>query len=186
MTIESGGWRALTASELASEPDARFGGVIAIIFFSALFALTPLVFLIISGARDSRGTAWILLMMLRQAFGGDMKSAYIASSMAQMLTLLAWAATFVAVTLFRTRSGATIAAVAFAVCALIGPLGQFAIIVTLAGDVGGIVQAATQLPHTVLNLVAAVAFWAYMREARRPNLYFRRRVRVATTAGAPA
>ena len=45
MTIEADGWRVLTAGELAAEPDARFGGVIAVIFFAALFALTPLVFL---------------------------------------------------------------------------------------------------------------------------------------------
>jgi hypothetical protein len=39
-----------------------------------------------------------------------------------------------------------------------------------------------QLPHMVLSLVAAAAFWAYMREGRRPNLYFRRRVRVSSAA----
>ena len=54
MIIEGGGWRAFTAGELAAEPDARFGGMIAAIFFAALFALTPLVFLAISGARRAR------------------------------------------------------------------------------------------------------------------------------------
>jgi hypothetical protein len=186
MRIEVGDWRKLTAGELAAEPDASFGGVIAVIFLAALFALTPLAFLIVGGARDSQGTTWVLLMMLRQAFGGDMKSAYIASSMAQMLTLLVWAATFVAVTLVRARSGPTIAAVVFAIAALVGPVGQCAIIMAYAGDKGGTLQAAAQLPHMVLNLVAAVTFWAYMHEGRRPNLYFRRRARVVAAAGARA
>jgi multisubunit Na+/H+ antiporter MnhF subunit len=186
MTIEGGGWRALAAGELAAEPDARFGGMIAAIFFAALFALTPLVFLAVSGARDAQGTTWVLLMMLRQAFRGDMTSAYMALSMAQMLALLVWAATFVAVTLVGARSGPTMAAVVFAIAALAGPVGQCAIIVTFAADTGGIFQAAAQLPHMVLNLVGAVAFWAYMHEGRRPNLYFRRRVRVTAVAGAVA
>ena len=50
--------------------------------------------------------------------------------------------------------------------------------IIIIGGSGGIFAAGSQLPHMVLNLVAAVAFWAYMREGRRPNLYFRGRLRV--------
>ena len=181
MTTRTGAWRTLTAGELAAEPDARFGGEISVLFFAALFALTPLAFLAVSGARDPQGTTWVLLMLLRQGFGGDLKSAYVASSIVQMLTLLVWAATFVAVTLARARSGPTITAVEFAIAALVGPVGQYAIAAVSIGGIGGLYQAGAQLPHMVVNLVAAVTFWAYMRECRRPNLYFRNRVRVATS-----
>jgi hypothetical protein len=175
-------WRTLTGEELAAEPDGRFGGALAVMFFAALFALTPLAFLAVSAVQDLKGTTWVVLMMLRQAFGGDMKSAYIAVSLVQMLTLLVWAATFVAVTLLKARVGPTVASVVFAIAALVGPVGQYAIAAGTIGGAAGLYQSAAQLPHVVLNLVAAVAFWAYMREARRPNLYFRRRVRMAPPA----
>jgi hypothetical protein len=175
-------WRDPSAPELSAEPDALFGGVIAVMFFAAIFALTPLVFLIVSLAKDTQGTTWVLLMMLRQAFAGpDMKSISMAASMVQMLTLVVWAAIFIAVTLARARSGPTVAAVAFAIAALVGPAGQCAMAIAVIGGTGGIFAAASQLPHMVLNFVAAVAFWAYMHEGRRPNLYFRRRVRVSPT-----
>jgi hypothetical protein len=172
-------WRTLDPPELAAEPDASFGGAIAAIFFAAAFALLPIVFLIVSLAKDTQGTTWVLLMMLRQAFGGaDIKSISLAASMVQMLTLLVWAVIFIAVTLARVRSGPTIAAVAFAAAALVGPAGQCVSAIVIIGGTGGIFAAGSQLPHMVLNLVAAVAFWAYMREGRRPNLYFRGRLRV--------
>jgi hypothetical protein len=175
----AGGWRVLTEEEIATEPLARFGGAVAAMFLAALFALLPLALLAMQSARDPQGTTWVLLMMLRQAFGGDMKSAYVASSMLQMLALLVWAALFVIVTLLRARCGPTLASIAFAAAALIGPLGQFAIIAGFTGgDLAAFLQAGVQLPHTVLNLVAAVSFWAYMHEGLRPNLYFRRRVRL--------
>lgn len=174
-------WRALSPDELAAEREARFGGAIAAIFFAALFALTPLLFLAISAAQDAKGTTWVVLMMARQAFGGDMKSAYMASSIMQMFALLAWAAVFVVVTLLRAGSGPTIAAVAFSIAALAGPVGQYVLAALFIGGATGFYQSSLQLPHMVLNFVAAVAFWAYMREGRRPNLYFRGRVRAATS-----
>ena len=119
-----------------------------------------------------------MLMMGRQAFGGDMKSAYIASSMAQMLVLLLWAVTFTAVTLLRARSGPTISAAVFAIAALAGPIGQCRHHASWAPAMAFAALGA-QLPHMMLNVVAAIAFWAYMHDGRRPNLYFRRRVRVA-------
>ncbi len=172
-------WRTFDASELVAEPGARFGGAIAALFFAAAFALTPLVLLAVRGAMDPKGTVWIILMMGRQASGGDMKSAYIASSMVQLLVLLIWAATFVAVTLLRARSGPTIASLLFAVAALAGPVGQCAITLTFVGVGDGLVSVGAQLPHMMLNVAAAIAFGAYMRDGRRPNLYFRRRVQVA-------
>jgi hypothetical protein len=176
-------WRGLTADELATKPDARLGGVLAVLFAAALFALLPLLFLIVSAVKDTQGTTWVALMMLRQAFGGsDMKSISMAASMVQMATLVVWASIFIAVTLARARFGPTVAAVAFAIAALVGPVGQCVMPVVVIGGTGGIIAAGSQLPHMVLNLVAAVAFWAYMQEGRRPNLYFRRRVRASPSA----
>jgi hypothetical protein len=95
---------------------------------------------------------------------------------------MVWAAIFVVVTLARARSGPSLAAVPFAIAALVGPVGQCAMAIAVIGGTGGIISAAMQLPHVVLSLVAAVAFWAYMREGCRPNLYFRRRVRVSSVS----
>jgi hypothetical protein len=167
-------WRALTPEEFAAEPEARFGGPIAVIFFAALFALTPLLFLIVSAIKEPSGTAWVLAMTIGRAFRYDISSAYMASSLAQIVMLLVWAAIFVAVTLLRARTGPALAIGAFTTCALIGPLIQSALIVVFSPDWSGLMNVASHLPTTMVNLVAAVAFWAYMRDGRRPNLYYRR------------
>jgi hypothetical protein len=177
MTSAAGRWRTLDAAELAAEPEARFGGAVAVLFFVAALALTPLMFLVVRGAMDPGGTTWLVLMMGHQAFGGDMKSAFIASSMLQMLALLTWAAIFVAATLLRARSGPLVTAILFAVAAVTAPVGQCAISLVFVGIPDGLYSIGAQLPHMMLNVTAAVAFWAYMQEGRRPNLYFRRRVR---------
>ena len=182
MSSAAARWRTLDEPELAAEPEARFGGAIAVLFFAAAFALAPLAFLAAKGAADPNGTAWVVLMMGRQAFGGDMKSAYLASSMIQMLALLIWAATFVVVTLLRARSGPVIASLLFAIAALAAPVGQCVIALAFIGMREGLYPVGAQLPHMMLNVVAAIAFWGYMREARRPNLYFCRRVREAPRA----
>jgi hypothetical protein len=35
---------------------------------------------------------------------------------------------------------------------------------------------ATLLPYILLEIVLVAAFWGYMREGRRPNIYFLKRV----------
>lgn len=179
MSNAEAGWRELTPDEVAGVPGTCLGGAVLLLLCAAIAALTPLVVLAVQGARNPNGTLWVVLMMGRQAFGGDMKSAYIASSMVQMLALLVWAATFAAVTLLRVRSGPTVASLLFAIAALVGPAGQCAIAIKFMGAADGLASLAAQLPHFMLNVVAAIAFWAHMHDGRRPNLYFRRRIRSA-------
>ena len=85
---------------------------------------------------------------------------------------------FLAATLLRGRWGPSLTGGVFAICALMGPVNQVAIMTIFAADTFGIYQMGAQLPHWVPSLVAAISFWAYMHEARRPNLYYRRRVRI--------
>lgn len=186
MATAAGAWRTLAPNELAAEPGARFGGALAAMFFAALLAFLPLVFLLVGGVADPKGTVWVVLMMSRELFGGDMKSAFLASSVMQMAAILVWAIIFVIATLVRGRWGPTLAGIVFAVCTLMGPVNQIAIMAIFARDTFGIHQVGAQLPHWVPSLVAAISFWAYMHEARRPNLYYRRRVRLAPAGGAAA
>jgi hypothetical protein len=179
-------WRMLSRDELLGLPEARFGGVIAVIFCAAVLAFAPLVALIASGVRDTDGTTWVVLMMLRQALRGDLTSAYTAASLGQSLTLILWAASFIIITLFRVRNGPTITAAMFAISAAIGPASQFAIAAGFSADKGSAIQALSQLPHIALNLVTGVSFWAYMREGRRPNLYYRRRIRIESSQSGSA
>jgi hypothetical protein len=179
MSNREAGWRELAPEEVAGLPGARLGGAVLLLLCAACVALTPLVVLVVQGARNPNGTLWVVLMMGRQAFGGDMKSAYVASSMVQMLAVLVWAVTFAVVTLLRARPGPTIASLLFAIAALAGPVGQCALAIRFMGLADGAISLAAQLPHFMLNVVAAIAFWAYMHDGRRPNLYFRRRVQIA-------
>jgi hypothetical protein len=179
MSNAATGWRELAPDEVAAVPATRIGGAMLLLLSAALVGLTPLIVLAVWGARDPNGTLWVALMMGGQAFGGDRKSAYIASSMVQMLALLVWAATFAVVTLLRVRQGPIIASLLFTVAALAGPAGQSAVAIKFMGLADGLASLAAQLPHLMLNVVAAIAFWAYMHDGRRPNLYFRRRVRAA-------
>jgi hypothetical protein len=186
MATGAGAWRTLAPNELAAEPDARVGGALVAMVVAALLAFVPVIFLLANGLADPKGTAWVVLMMARQAFGGDMKSAFIASSFLQMAAILIWAMIFVAATLLRGRWGPSLTGGVFAVCALMGPVNQVAIMAIFAADTFGVYQVGAQLTHWVPNLVAAISFWAYMHEARRPNLYYHRRVRIEPADGVVA
>ena len=174
-------WRAISAGEIAAEPDARFGGAIALMFFAATVALLPIAILVVGLARDAQGTSWFLSAMLRQAFAGsDIKSITVAASILQTTAVMIWAAMFIVSTLVRTSWGLVSAALLFAIAALIGPAWQCVMALLVIGGTGGWFAAGTQLPQLALSAVAALAFWIYVQEGRRPNLYFRRRVRTAS------
>jgi hypothetical protein len=182
MTPGTGAWRTLTADELAAEPDARFGGAIAVIFFAALLLLITLSAILVFvavwflTAKDD-SSAWIIAFM-RMGFGSGGRAAALSYyTVMQTLAPMVWAAAYVVSTIFRARSGATISAVLFAVCTLLGPA-YWLVVVPFTPGGAALVMVATQLPHLIPSFVAAVAYWVYMREGRRPNLYFGRRVRV--------
>jgi hypothetical protein len=174
----SGTWRTLTAEELAAEPGTRFGGAIAVIFFAAVLLLVPVPIVIAHNGLEMLGVMRNVFVALADLLSSDMKSAATAYGVLQILAFTAWAAVFVVATLLRWRSGATIAAVLFAICVLLSPVNQILRMAILIGGSDGLITALVQVPHLIVAFVAAVAYWSYMRDGRRPNLYFGRRVRV--------
>jgi hypothetical protein len=179
MTIRADGWRMLTPEELAAEPAARFGGAIAVIFFAAAGWLAlPLAAVAVNSVHPLEVVA-NLAKILNWAYSRDIGFAPAAWATMETLALWTWAVAFVMATLLDLRSGPIIAALLFAICALITPINHVAFIVSGTGGAAGkFVAGSSQLPRLILGFVAAVGFWCYMRDGRRPNLYFRRRVRV--------
>jgi len=177
-------WQTLTKAELAAEPEARLGGAIAVIFALAILVLLPWLLAsvksFVSWFTDPPGAPNALQVlggMLSGAFGSDIQAASLAYATMQTLALAAWAILFVIATLFRLRAVATLAAVVFAICMLLSPIAQI-LLTTSAARENTFFILASLSPRVVVGLVAGVAYWAYMRDGHRPNLYFARRVRI--------
>ena len=175
MTTETSGWRTLTAEELASEPEARLGGELAVIFYAAaaiavlavlllVVSLTPLV----PGPQASVvGGAFAVYQSLRPLL------LYLPHAL--------WATAFVVATLARADWGPRITSILYVIGVLASSLSNTALL--WINDPAPhwftrLLIRADGLLILLLQLVIAVAFWAYMHEGRRPNLYFRRRLRV--------
>lgn len=178
MTTRADGWRTLTAEELAAEPAARFGGTIAAIFCVAVLLLIPLPLMIFVSGGLVLGLIANIFTLLHDLFSTDIKSAATAYALLQMLAFTAWAAVFVVAVIFRWRAGAMLAVLLFAFCLLLGPFNSIVRLVAVTGLADSAVAVVSEAPRLLLSLVAVLAFWAYLREGRRPNLYFGRRVRV--------
>ena len=173
MSKDDSGWRELTPGELAAEPEAGFGGAIASLFVVALLALAPLpIEMFVSGATPVdfvrevfTGTAG---PFSRMAEGIGVKTAI------YFILLTVWGTTFVVVTVLRLRFGPKITAKLLWLTAL------FPMAIRLGAIINRWEFQTVPLSEGALlitGLIAAVAYEAYMNEGRRPNLYFRRRVR---------
>ncbi len=174
------GWRELTAQELAVEPGGRFGGAIAIICFAAVLVLLRL--LVGIGVWLTNGeyryAFFMTFALMRSLIANSPWGTWLAyMSLIEPLLVAIWAVVFVVAVVWRLRAGATIAAIVFAACSLMRPVGSIIIMSTTVGT-SGITAATAQIPSLVVHFVAAVGYWCYMRDGRRPNLYFRRRVPV--------
>jgi hypothetical protein len=169
-------WRLLSDAELAAEPEARLGGPLALIFACALALVAFLVATIIWIALGDR---FAMLMMLRHIVSGDSATSVMARiSLVPQFALLVWSGSFAIMTLRRSPSAPATASVLIALWAVLAtgaPLGSR--LVTAGYQVDWL-SLAYLFPTLALNVMIAAAFWGYMREGRRPNLYFKRRVRM--------
>jgi len=168
-------WRTLTDDELAAAPEARLGGAIAVLLGLAVVIVLPVIFGLIRGLPSLSAVATIL----REGLGGGRVAAYSVSGLVQFTFLILWAAAFIAATLTRAAWGPLLASVLFAICMLLGPLSTMTLLAAFApGSAEALASTLTLVPNLILHLAAAVGFWAYMRDGARPNIYFRRQVRV--------
>jgi hypothetical protein len=170
-------WRTLTEAELAALPEAKLGGALAVIFWCAVALVMGLVLVI----------AWLIVfgdffsftMMSQSIFSGSgMASIISCIALIPQAMLFVWAFVFAVMTSGRRPSTPKVAGVMMAIWALLSIGAQIATRYVIAQNSFIFGSQATLLPYILLEIVLVAAFWGYMSEGRRPNIYFRKRVRV--------
>lgn len=172
-------WRAMTAEEATSRPEARLGGSLLLVVVCA--AALAVAFVI----------AMLLVMMLivtgqmSRSLGGFFsgQAALGAIHSIPMLYLLVWAMAFSLMTLSRSPSTPGFAAVGLAgwvgVRLVASVAAQVWIASRYSSGAGFILQSLlTMLLVFVGEIMLVAGFWVYMREGDRPNGYYRHLIRV--------
>lgn len=169
-------WRLLTTAELVASPEARLGGALAVMLWGAIA-------MVLGGALT---VAWLIVfgdffsvtMMLRGLFSGSTLSSRIATiSMIPQAVFFIWSFVFAVMTMGRNPSTPKVASVLmvlWAVSAIGAAVGARYLIAQSNFD---LVSQASLVPFVLLQVVLVSAFCGYMSEGRRPNIYFRKRVR---------
>ncbi len=172
MADATNGWRELSAEELAALPEARLGGELAVLLVAAILATVALpAFLIlwnISPVDFIKGT-WTTSTAM---FPTGMTQPEVDFLLSSAAFAFVWGALFIVATLLRSVWTAEASANMFSLALFSPPL------LWLIHRWEGVVTLLPCLPYLILCLVGGGAFNYYIRAARQPNLYFRRRVRV--------
>jgi hypothetical protein len=169
-------WRVLSASELAASPEAKLGGALGVIFWGAV-AMVALVVLVIAWL-IAFGDFFSTTMMSRMMFSGSSMASVVAGiSMIPQAMFFIWAFVFAVMTMGRRPSTPRVASLLMVMWALTSIGAQIATRFVIAQHRFDLVSLATLLPYVILEIVTVAAFWGYMHDARRPNIYFLKRVR---------
>ena len=106
--------------------------------------------------------------------GPSLQSEILRFGVFPQLALFVWAAAFVIVTVMRLRLALIVAPLLMGLWALVSIVCQFGIRNALSPDGLTADALATLLPSILAQVVGAVAFWAYMRQAPGPAAFFTR------------
>jgi hypothetical protein len=173
-------WRVLSDTELAATPDAKLGGTLGIIVaiaatIAAIKGLMYLLGLAIMGGLNGGGAAAVLRMF---ALNGT-KSAWIQNlNLAVPALMFVWGIVVTAMTSLRARTTPDVAS-ALIVVWLIVAMTLNVLRRSVAATYGlNAFDYVDMAPYILFNIMIAAAFCGYMLEGRRPNLFYRRRVRV--------
>lgn len=154
-------WRALSAAELAANPEARLGGALGVIFWGAVAMVAAVVLLI----------AWLIAI-------GDFFSVAISGIwMIPQAMFFSWACAFAVMTMGRRPSTPKVASVLMVTWALTSIGAQIVTRYVISQESFVLDSQASLLPYIILDIVLVTAFCGYMHEGRRPNIYFLKRVR---------
>jgi hypothetical protein len=169
-------WRALSAAELAASPETRLGGPLGAIFWGAVAMVAAVVLLI----------AWLIAfgdffsatMVSRMFFSGSSMASTIAGiAMIPQAVFFVWACVFAIMTIGRRAATPKVASVLMVIWALTSVGAQIATRFVIAQNSFVLGSQASLLPYILLEIILVGAFWGYMGEGRRPNIYFLKRVR---------
>jgi hypothetical protein len=173
---QSSQWRALSAAELAASPEAKLSGPLGVIFWGAV-AMVAVVVLLVAWM-IAFGDFFTVTMVSRMFFSGSsMASAVAGIAMIPQATFFVWACVFAVMTMGRRPSTPKVASVLMVIWALTSISAQVATRYVIAQNSFVLGSQASLLPYILLEVVLVAAFWGYMSEGRRPNIYFLKRVR---------
>lgn len=181
MTAKPPTWRVLSAEELKSDPDANLGGALAVIFCAAIgivvadvARVSPAV-LAVAVMGGPAGLLEMLAMPFALPLTGPPHAFVQQSFLLSQTVLFAWALVFVVMTALRSPRTPVAAAVGLGVYLAVAIIVAVAVRIVL--QPGNVLYLLDAVPGSLLNVATFAAFWVYMRDARRPNLYFLGRVR---------
>jgi hypothetical protein len=172
-------WRAMTAEEMASRPEARLeGSLLLVVVCAAALAVTFVILMLLAMLLIPSGA---LGRSLSGLFGSGPAGLGALYSIPP-LYLLVWGLAFSLMTISRAQFTPSFAAgglVGWVVVRLvIGIAGQVWIASRYSGGSGIILQTVlTMLPGFVGEIVLVTGFWIYMRDGDRPNGYYKRLIR---------
>jgi hypothetical protein len=169
-------WRTLSTEELAANPDAKLGGALAVMFWGALAMLTTVVLML--AVMIVFGDFFSVTMMSRMLFSASTLSSRIAGiQMIPQAIFALWALVFAIMTLSRRHSTPSVASVLMIIWSVSSISAAIATRYLAARGSFDIFSQASLLPYIFLEIVLMAAFCGYMSDGRRPNAYYRRRVR---------
>ena len=169
-------WRALGADELAASADAKLGGALAVIFWAAVAMVATLVLTL--AAMIAFGSFFTITMMSQMLFSGSTLSSRIAGiQLIPQAMFAVFAFTFVIMTIGRRSSTPKVASVLMLMWAATSIGAQIGTRYLIAQSSFDAVSQASLLPYIFIEIVLVSAFCGYMSDGRRPNAYFRKRVR---------
>jgi hypothetical protein len=123
------------------------------------------------------GSFYTITMMSQSIFGSSMSATVTRLSLGPQILMMVWAVAFAAMTMARSPSTPKVASILIAIWALAAIASQIAVRMVIAQGTFDPGSQATLVPYVLFDIVIASAFWGYMHEGRRPNVYFRKRMR---------
>jgi hypothetical protein len=169
-------WRALSAAELAANPEARLGGALGVIFWGAVAMVAAVVLLI--AWLIAIGDFFSVAMASRMMFSASSTASVISGIwMIPQAMFFSWACAFAVMTMGRRPSTPKVASVLMVTWALTSIGAQIVTRYVISQESFVLDSQASLLPYIILDIVLVTAFCGYMHEGRRPNIYFLKRVR---------
>jgi hypothetical protein len=177
-TPQASKWRTLSADEFAASADAKLRGALAVIFWSATAMVVTLLLMLAAVIAFGGFLPITMFWQMMFADASSVPSLVIARFQAVQQALFAlWAVVFVVMTLMRRPSTPTAASVLMVIWAVSWIAAEIATHYLSANSFDLVSPVALLLP-VIIEIVLVSAFCGYMSDGRRPNAYFRKRVRV--------
>lgn len=172
----SGQWRPLNMAEFVASPEAKLGGALAVIFWSAA-AMVSAGILTVAGA-IAFGSFFSITMISRMLLSPSSTASLVAAiSMIPQVTFFVWAFVFALMTIARRPSTPKVASALIVALAATSIGAQIAVRYVIAQGSFMLSSQASLLPHILLEIALVAAFCGYMSDGRRPNIYYLKRVR---------